>query len=88
MLRNLKPARESMPPHLYEKLVRAFEERRARADREEFLRILNREGGAEPEPEPDYELPVRRLRTRVSWPLPGARGPCFGRLRRRATVLT
>lgn len=28
-----------------------FKERRARADREAFLRILNREGGAEPEPE-------------------------------------
>jgi hypothetical protein len=28
-----------------------FSERRARADREAFLRILNREGGEEPEPE-------------------------------------
>jgi hypothetical protein len=28
-----------------------FKERRARADREAFLRILNREGGAAPEPE-------------------------------------
>ncbi|MGO9459996.1 MAG: toxin-antitoxin system HicB family antitoxin [Rhodomicrobium sp.] len=27
-----------------------FQERRERADREAFLRILNREGGAEPEP--------------------------------------
>jgi hypothetical protein len=51
MLRNMKPASESMPPHLYEKLVRAYKERRARADREAFLRILNREDGAEPEAE-------------------------------------
>jgi uncharacterized protein (DUF1778 family) len=28
-----------------------FQERRERADRQAFLRILNREGGAEPEPE-------------------------------------
>jgi uncharacterized protein (DUF4415 family) len=32
MLRNMRPARESMPPHLYEKLVRAYKERQERED--------------------------------------------------------
>ncbi len=34
MLRNLRPARESMPPHLYEKLVQGFKERQAREAKE------------------------------------------------------
>ncbi len=35
MLRNLRPTREVMPPHLYEKLVRAYEERQARQAKEQ-----------------------------------------------------
>jgi uncharacterized protein (DUF4415 family) len=34
MLRNMRPASETMPPHLYEKLVRAYDERQALAAKE------------------------------------------------------
>jgi uncharacterized protein (DUF4415 family) len=45
MLKNLRPARESMPPHLYEKLVRAQKEREAQeaAEREDVTLSLDRD---------------------------------------------
>ncbi len=45
MLRNLRPASESMPPHLYEKLVRAYEERQAQEAKEREEVTLNVERG-------------------------------------------
>ena len=45
MLKGLKPARASMPPYLYEKLVRAQEEREAQeaAEREDVTLSLERD---------------------------------------------
>lgn len=45
MLRNLRPVRETMPPHLYEKLVRANKEHEAReaAEREDVTLSLDRD---------------------------------------------
>ncbi|MGO9483409.1 MAG: BrnA antitoxin family protein [Rhodomicrobium sp.] len=44
MLRNMKPTRERMPPELFEKLVRAFDERQAAEakEREEVTLSLDR----------------------------------------------
>ncbi len=45
MLRNMRPARESMPPELFEKLVRAYDERQAAEakEREEVTLSLDRD---------------------------------------------
>ncbi|MGO8954432.1 MAG: BrnA antitoxin family protein [Rhodomicrobium sp.] len=45
MLRNLRPTREVMPPHLFEKLVRAHEERQAQAAKEHEEVTLSVERG-------------------------------------------
>lgn len=54
MLKNLRPSRERMSPHLYEKLVQAYEERQAEAAKEDVTLRLDRDviehfkaGGAE-----------------------------------------